>query len=69
MKLRIEATKVKGKELNEGDLFSTAPQLYWDGVNRNDSHSIGEKVYIRTLEKCPENQAEEDIYRLTVYHY
>lgn len=69
MTLRIEANKVKGADLNAGDLFSTANQDYWDKVNRNDEKTIGEKVYIRTSEPCPENQKHQEIYRLTVYHY
>ena len=46
--MKIIATKIKGKDLKAGDLFSTASQLYWDNYNNN--HSIGEKVYIRTDE-------------------
>ncbi len=44
--MKIEATKIKAKELVAGDLFSTADQEYWNG--QEDNKSLGEKVYIRT---------------------
>jgi hypothetical protein len=69
MKLNIKANKIKCKELNEGDLFSTADQDYWNKVNNNEHKSLGEKVYIRTIEPCPTDQEEEDIYRLSIYHF
>jgi hypothetical protein len=67
--MKIIATKIKAENLNSGDLFSTEGQEYWDTVNNNEHHSIGEKVYIRTIEACPEPQKNEDIYRLTIYQY
>ena len=64
--MEIKAEKVKGIELKAGDLFSTASDLYWKLVERNDKHSIGEKVYIRTTEPCPKGQENEEIYRLII---
>ena len=54
--MKITVREVKGKDLKPGDLFSTAGELYWKAVERNDKRSIGEKVYIRTDETCPEDQ-------------
>lgn len=61
--MKIIATKVKGRDLRPGVLFSTAPQSYWD---HRDALAIGEKVYIRTDAPCPKDQEDEDIYRITV---
>lgn len=62
--MKVIATEVKCKELKEGDLFSTASQLYWDNAPNN--LSVGEKVYVRTAQTCPDDQAEETIYRITI---
>lgn len=62
--MKIIATKIKGKDLKAGDLFTTADQDYWDSIAEH--HSIGEKVYIRTDEPCPEDQEDEEIYKLTI---
>jgi hypothetical protein len=64
--MKIVTTRVKAKELNEGDLFSTAGELYWMSVERNDKHSVGEKVYIRTSEPCPPGQEEEEVYKIII---
>jgi len=61
--MKIIVTKVKGKDLKSGDLFTTANQEYWD--NRSPL-ALGEKVYIRTDMPCPENQKEEEIYRVDI---
>jgi len=61
--MKIIAEPVKGKDLEPGDLFSTADQFYWD--NR-PKESIGEKVYIRTETPLTPEQGEEDIYRITI---
>ncbi len=42
--MKIKATPIKGEDLKPGDLFSTAPQSYWDDPGPG---SIGERVYIR----------------------
>ena len=62
--MRIIATLVKAKELEPGDLFSTAGQEYWDTVSTN--LSLGEKVYLRTSTPTPADQAEVDIYKVTI---
>ena len=61
--MKIIATKVKAKDLQPGDLFSTASQLYWDS---RDANAIGEKVYIRTTALTPTDQAEDEIYKITI---
>jgi|GEM_PF-2700758 len=66
--MKIVATKIKAIQLNPGDLFSTAGQEYWDSITK-DKLCVGEKVYIRTVNPCPENQANEDIFRLSIFHY
>lgn len=62
--MKITATKIKAKELSAGDLFSTARQEYWDNIGTN--YSIGERVFIRTETKCPQDQEEVDVYKITI---
>ena len=62
--MKFLATPVKASELKPGDLFSNAPQAYWDKVA--DHGSVGEKVYIRTAEPCPQDQADDVIQRITI---
>lgn len=62
--MKITATKTKAKDLEAGDLFSTANQTYWDSSKNN--LSVGEKVYIRTETPTPADQAEEEIYKITI---
>ena len=62
--MKIKATKIKGKDLKAGDLFSTADQLYWDNIE--SKMSIGEKVYIRTNTPCPKDQANEEIFKIVI---
>lgn len=67
--MKVIATQIKGKELEAGDLFSTADQLHWDSFANAaeiDQSRIGEKVYIRTNAPCPKDQEEVDIYRITI---
>ena len=63
--MKIKATPIKAKDLKPGDLFSTAPQLYWD---KRDPNSLGEKVYMRTDAPTPKDQAEEEIYLIEFIH-
>jgi hypothetical protein len=65
MTMRIIATKITSKELEPGDLFSTANQFYWD---HHDPESVGERVYIRTEAPCPPDQVDVPIFRITVDH-
>jgi hypothetical protein len=46
--LKIVATECTGKDLQPGDLFSTASQDYWDNYILVHPGAIGERVYIRT---------------------
>ena len=61
--MKITATQIKAKELKPGDLFSTAGQEYWDKMSFG---SLGEKVYIRTNTPTPIDQAEDEIYLITI---
>lgn len=64
--MEIIATPIKAKDLQPGDLFSNVGALYWNQINTNLFGSIGEKVYLRTLEPCPDDQAEDDVYKITI---
>jgi len=43
--MKIKAENILARDLKPGDLFSMAPQGYWDHAMKNGS--CGEKVYIR----------------------
>jgi hypothetical protein len=60
--MKIIAEPCLCKDLQPGDLFSTLGQEYWDCAGGG----VGEKVYIRTLVECPEDQADDPIYRITI---
>ncbi len=65
MSVKITATPVTGRQLRPGDLFSVAPQEYWDFAMRQGS--VGECVYIRTdigAERFED--ADEPVYRITI---
>ena len=53
--MKIIVTPVKAKDLEPGDLFSTANQEYWDLVCQPlpIGLPVGEKVYIRTPGSLP----------------
>lgn len=56
--LRSSGPGVTGGQLKEGDLFSMLPQGYWD--------RFGEKVYIRTTNWLPHDEARALIYRVKI---
>lgn len=71
--MKITATKILARELQPGDLFSTAGQRYWDEFRNlvakaeSTGHMpVGEKVYIRTEHPCPADQAEVEVFRITI---
>lgn len=64
MKYRV--TKLKGKDLKVGDLFSSMGKIYWGQHNAMREIAIGEKVYIRTDVKLPKSQKEETVYKIEV---
>ena len=68
--MKIIAKKVKCKHLMPGDLFSLLDQSFWDGcaliTNKNGDLPIGQMVYIRTDAKCPDEEKDDDIYRITI---
>lgn len=61
--MKVKATKVKCKELKAGDLFSAGNQKDWDDFMEE---GVGTKVFIRTNTVCPPDQAELDIYKITL---
>lgn len=64
--MTITSLPIKAKDLKPGDLFSNVGPLYWKQVQNNILGSIGEKVYIRTMEPCPDDQAEDEVYLITI---
>lgn len=44
--IKVIATEIRAKDLQPGDLFTIAPQEYWDSAM--DHRGVGEQVYIRT---------------------
>lgn len=62
--MRINAIPIKAKDLRPGDLFSTGGPNYWD--NYRKAGVIGERVYIRTEEPTPPDQAEHQVYRIEI---
>ena len=65
MSVKIIATKVTGRDLMPGDLFSTAGQDHWD--HAMNQGSVGERVYIRTcIDTDRFDDADEPIYLITV---
>lgn len=62
--MRVVATKVKGRELLPGDLFSVRGPDYWDHYDRL---SVGQKVWLRTEASADLfEDADEDVYRISV---
>lgn len=63
--MTIRCTRMKGRDLKPGDLFSTRGQGYWDVIDLFES--VGESVYIRT--RTPAGRfpdADADIYRIEI---
>jgi len=65
--MKVQVEEVKAGDLEPGDLFSTAGRAYWDKRDGWPLGYIGEKVYIRTNVPCPEDQADQKIYKVTVH--
>ena len=63
--MRVKAELVTGRDLEPGDLFSTAGPEYWDVAM--DRVSVGEMVYVRTnADTDLFDDADEPIYRITI---
>lgn len=63
--MKIIVEEVTARDLKPGDLFSTAPQSYWDTVPRLGS--IGERVYIRTtVDADTAEDADARVFRITI---
>jgi len=63
--MRIKAERVLARDLQPGDLFSVAPQEYWDHAMQ--SGSCGEKVYIRmTADADDFPDADTVVYRIAI---
>ena len=57
---------MRAKDLKAGDLFTTAPQAYWDHVKDNDLRSIGQEVQIRSENPCTKVLEKVRIYKVTI---
>lgn len=66
--VKIEAVAVHADQLQPGDLFSTVGPEYWDAFPAMPSRSIAERVYVRTTEPGPPDQADLVVYRLHIEH-
>lgn len=62
--VRIVATLVKGRDLNEGDLFSTAGPEHWDSFH--ECPGVGERVYIRTKNPTKPDDMDTDTYHIEI---
>lgn len=62
-KLIVKAKKIKAKNLKPGDLFSALGQEHWD---INGYQGVGQKIYFRTDTPTPEDQANDEIYKITL---
>ena len=63
--MKISAEEIIAKDLQPGDLFSTAGPKYWNQIDAR--YSIGEKVYIRT--NTPAKIADdpnEKVFKITI---
>ena len=57
---------MKAKELKPGELFSAVGPEWWDHFDEYAPGAVGQKVYIRTAEPCPSDQAEDLVYRIEI---
>ena len=63
--MKVTAVRIKGYELEPGDLFSTRGQDYWDSFPKHQS--IGESVYIRTETPADASpDSDSFIYRIII---
>lgn len=69
MKIKITTEETRAKDLIAGDLFTTAPQEYWDFVEGNDLDAIAQTVYFRTENPCPKSQEKVRVYKVTITKY
>lgn len=61
--MRVIAKEIKSVKLLPGDLYSTVNQEYW---NVSHKGAVGERVYIRTENACPESQKNIPVYKLMI---
>ena len=63
--MKFRAEKIVARDLDPGDLFSSAGPEYWD--HAGETTAVGERVFIRTsvAVMSPAIEAEE-VYRITV---
>lgn len=65
MSAKIIVTEVPAKDLQPGDLFSIAPQEYWDRVM--DGRGVGEVVYVRTNLPCSTaDDVDTMVFKITI---
>ncbi len=63
--IRVRAERIKGKDLQPGDLFSTAGPSYWDQAVYGDS--VGEAVFIRT-HSASAPDGDDYVFRIHIEH-
>jgi hypothetical protein len=68
LKVKITTEEMRAKDIKPGDLFTTAPQEYWDHVDK-DLDAIAQTVYIRTGAPCPKSQEKVRVYKVIVTKY
>lgn len=65
--MKVRAEKIVARDLQPGDLFSTAGPDYWDRIADREQMSVGERVYIRTNAPtilAPDGDIE--VYKITI---
>lgn len=65
MKVKVFATEIQAKDLQPGDLFSTAHPEYWS--HAMDDRGIGEMVYIRTnMSSDAADDSDMMVFKITI---
>lgn len=62
----IRTKKVKAQELKVGDLFSIEGEQYWTKALKGYDGQVGEKVYVRTEAPCPQEQKNQEVYKIEI---
>lgn len=66
--MRVEAKQCLLGELKDGELYSPANQRDWDMILDPPIHSVvvGHRLFLRSNDVCPEEDAMLTVYRLTI---
>lgn len=62
--MKVITTKVKAKELKEGELFTNSLQFDWDNIQ--DKKAIGKSVWIRTKVVCPPKEENVELLKIEI---